>query len=432
MEEDSKTLTQEELNRLLGLAESYNEEREKKLGKLPFRYNVLEEVRVNENAHTRLLMRLLEYKRARQHFFDYLGKGFASLEMPNPKITAEKHRIDGLIQEEGKYAIIIENKVCGAVDQEGQLGRYIDLCVGDLKYEKEQIYILYLVDRPGKEPSEQTWVGYQEEFEGRTLVLSYTEDIIPWMQKFLDALESNKQEKEKLLLSGVTQYLDYLKMTFMNSHHIDMEEWLKEYIAEKVSRAKKVSHDKAELSERQIIDALTPDIDVLKVLLSDAKRLRARSYLEIWKGEIEDSYKKKAENVSVSQALEGENLDYPKIRIPYQLDEDEAPFDVLVEFGVEEDKVYVGLSKYRNATAKQDSSLREKLEKGLWEGSPEDPAWHPTNKTEKDIAKKRGWYGWCEVEPDKAMPIFDKLVTALEGEEEGLKATPVPAGKAEK
>ena len=55
-----------------------------------------------------------------------------------------------------------------------------------------------------------------------------------------------------------------------------------------------MSHDKAELSERQIIDALTPDIDVLKGLLSDAKRLRARSYLKIWKGEIEDSYKKKS------------------------------------------------------------------------------------------------------------------------------------------
>ena len=426
MEDDSKTLTQEEVNRLLGLAKSYNEEREKKLSELPFFYNILEEVQVNENAHTRLLMRLLQYELARTDFFTYLeGKGFASLTMSKPKITVEKHRIDGLIQD-GNYAVIVENKVCGAVDQEGQLGRYINLCVEDLKYEKEQIYILYLVDRPGKEPSEQTWEDYEEEFENRTFVLSYTEDIIPWMQKFLDALESNKQEKEKLLLSGVTQYLDYLKMTFMNSHHIDMEEYLKEYIAEKVSRAEKVPHDKAELSERQIIDALTPDIDVLKVLLSDAKRLRARSYLEIWKGEIEDSYKKKAENVSVSQAIEGENLDYPKTRIPYQLDEDEAPFDVLIEFGVEEDKVYVGLSKHQKATAKQDSSLREKFEKGLSERSPEDPAWHPTSKIEKDIAKRRGWYGWCEVEPDEAMPVLRDLICMLK--KRG--ATPVPAGKA--
>jgi hypothetical protein len=423
MEDDSKALTQEEVKDLLDLLEKYRKEREKKLAELPF-FNILEEVRVNENAHTRLLMRLLEYEEARTHFFNYLNpkyKGFNPPNISNPEITAEKHRIDGLIQEEGKYAIIIENKVCGAVDQEGQLGRYINLCVEDLKYKKEQIHILYLVDRPGQEPSEQTWDGYKEEFKGRTLVLSYTEDIIPWMQKFLDALESNKQEKEKLLLSGVTQYLDYLKMTFMNSHHIDMEEWLKGYIAEN----KKVSRrDKAELSERQIIDALTPDIDALEVLLSDAKRLRARSYIKIWEEAI---YEKNGGNVSVSQALEEENLDYPKIRIPYQLDEDKAPFDVLVEFGVKVDKVYVGLSKHHKATAKQDLSLREKFEKGLSERSPEDPAWHPTSKIEKDIAKRRGWYGWCEVEPDETMPTFDKLVAALVS-----KAKPVPAESAEK
>lgn len=422
MEEDSKALTQEEVKDLLDLVEKYRKEREQKLGELSFFYNILEEVRVNENAHTRLLMRLLEYEEARTHFFDYLKpkcKGFASLTMSKSKITVEKYRIDGLIQKEGEYAIIIENKVCGAVDQERQLGRYIHECVG-LGYAEDQIYILYLVDRPGKEPSEQTLEDYKEEFKGRTLVLSYTEDIIPWMQKFLDALESNKQEKEKLLLSGVTQYLDYLKMTFMNSHHIDMEEWLKGYIA----KNKKVSRrDKAELSERQIIDALTPDIDALEVLLSDAKRLRARSYIKIWEEAI---YEKNGGNVSVSQALEGENLDYPKIRIPYQLDEDKAPFDVLVEFGVKVDKVYVGLSKHHKATAKQDLSLREKFEKGLSERSPEDPAWHPTSKIEKDIAKRRGWYGWCEVEPEETMPTFDKLVAALVS-----KATPVPAEKAE-
>ena len=420
MEDDSKTLTQEEVNRLLGLAKSYNEEREKKLSELPFFYNIWEEVQVNENAHTRLLMRLLQYELARTDFFTYLeGKGFASLTMSKPKITVEKHRIDGLIQD-GNYAVIVENKVCGAVDQDRQLGRYIETCTS-LGYRENQIYVLYIVDRPGKEPSEQTWGGYKEEFEGRTLVLSYTEDIIPWMQKFLDALESNKQEKEKLLRSGVVQYLDYLKMTFMNSHHIDMEEWLKEYVAGKVSS------DKAKRSERRIIDVLTPDIDAWEVLLSDAKRLRARSYLAIWNDDIKAVYEGKYGNVSVSQALEGENLDYPQIRIFYQLDEDKAPFDVLVEFGVKEDKVYIGLSKHHNATAKQDSSLRKKFEKGLSEGSPKDPAWHPTNKTEKDIAQRRGWYGWWEVEPDEAKPTFDKLVATLVS-----KAEPVQAENAEK
>ena len=84
MGKSSKALTQDEVERLLeDLVETYRKEREKKLSKLPFRYNVLEEVRVNENAHTRLLMRLLEYEPARTDFFKYL-KGFASLTMSKP------------------------------------------------------------------------------------------------------------------------------------------------------------------------------------------------------------------------------------------------------------------------------------------------------------------------------------------------------------
>lgn len=422
MEEDSKTLRQEEVKDLLDLVEKYRKEREQKLGELPFFYNILEEVRVNENAHTRLLMHLLKHERAFTDFASWLEKEHP-LKQPlsmegRPLIDVEFNGIDGLIRERKKYAVIVENKVCGAVDQERQLGRYIEQCKR-LEYTEEQIHILYLVDRPGQEPSEQTWDGYKEEFKGRTLVLSYTEDIIPWMQKFLDALESNKQEKEKLLFSGVTQYLDYLKMTFMNSHHIDMEEWLKEYIA----KNKKVSRrDKAELSERQIIDALTPDIDALEVLLSDAMRLRARSYIKIWEDEIEGVYKKNGGNVSVFKDLTGEALNYPKIRIPYQLND--APFDVLVEFGVTEKKVYVGLGKHPNATNKeQDSLLREKLKKGPTKNSRKVSNW-----SLNQYGKKAGWYGWYEVDFDEAMTKFEKLVEALKE----LGAKPVPAESAEK
>lgn len=428
MGKSSKALTQDEVERLLDLVGTYRKEREQKLSELPFFYTVLKEVQVNENAHTKLLKSLVDYKPALLHFVAWI-KEKRALDLPisgedSPRITTEEDYIDMLIQEGGKYAVIVENKVCGAVDQDRQLGRYINDCVG-LGYKEHQIYVLYIVDRPGKEPTEQTWEGYKKRFKDRSLVLSYTEDIIPWMQKFLEELESSKKEDEKLLLSGVTQYLDYLKMTFMNSHHIDMEECLKEYIA----KNKKVS-DKAELSERQIIDALTPDIDVLKVMLSDAKRLRARSYLEIWKGEIEESYKdkKKAENVSVSQALEGENLDYPQIRISYQLDEDEAPFYVLVEFGVTEEEVYVGLGKHPNVTARQDATLRKKFEKGPSEASLKDSAWPHIGQEEKRIAEIRGWYGYYKVIDENAITKFKELVTALEEE---LGATPVPAEKAE-
>ena len=426
MGKPSKALTQDEVERLLDLVGTYRKEREQKLSELPFFYTVLKEVQVNENAHTKLLKSLIDYKPALLHFVAWIKEKHA-LDLPvsgdgSPEITTEDDYIDMLIQEGGNYAIIVENKVCGAVDQDQQLGRYINGCVG-LGYTETQIYILYLVDRPGKEPSEQTWGNYKESFKRRFLVLSYTEDIIPWMQKFLEELESSKKEDEKLLLSGVTQYLDYLKMTFMNSHHIDMEECLKKYVAGKVSSDKS---DKVELSERQIIDALTPDIDALEVLLSDAKRLRARSYIEIWKDAFEAAYKENGGNVSVSKDLTGGALDYPKIRIPYQLNK--APFYVLVEFGVTEKKVYVGLGKHPNVTARQDAALRKKFEKGPSEASLKDSAWPHICQKEKQIAERRGWYGYYNVIDENAITKFRELVDVLEE----LKATPVPAESAEK
>ena len=409
MGKPSKALTQDEVERLLDLVGTYRKEREQKLSELPFFYTVLKEVQVNENAHTKLLKSLVDYKPALLHFVAWI-KEKRALDLPisgedSPGITTEEDYIDMLIQEGGKYAVIVENKVCGAVDQDRQLGRYINGCVR-LGYTEKQIYILYLVDRPGKEPSEQTWGGYKESFKRRSLVLSDTEDIIPWMQKFLEELESSKKEDEKLLRSGVTQYLDYLKMTFMNSHHIDMEEWLKGYIARKESiELKKLSADK-------IKEVLKSDIDALEVLLSDAKRLRVRSYLEIWEGEIKESYKNNAENVSISKDLTGEALDYPKIRIPYQFND--APFDVLVEFGVEEDKVYVGACKRHAIEEGQDKLVKD----FLW----------PLDWSLNTCGENVGWYGYYSVGPGNAMPTFNKLVDVLE--ERGAK--PVPAEKAEK
>ncbi|MBF1314754.1 MAG: hypothetical protein HXM99_08165, partial [Porphyromonadaceae bacterium] len=164
----------------------------------------------------------------------------------------------------------------------------------------------------------------------------------------------------------------------------------------------------------------------LEVLLSDAKRLRARSYIEIWKDAFEAAYKENGGNVSVSKDLTGGALDYPKIRIPYQLNK--APFYVLVEFGVTEKKVYVGLGKHPNVTARQDAALRKKFEKGPSEASLKDLAWPSIGQKEKQIAERRGWYGYYNVIDENAITKFRELVDVLEE----LGATPVAAGKAEK
>ena len=157
---------------LLDLVEKYRKKREENMDN-HFSLSVLDGVHIDENAHTRLLMYLLKNIPVLSSFLDLLkrkNKEFGPIKIHDPKIDIEKYRIDGLIHEEwkgGKYAIILENKVCGAIDQERQLERYIDICKSELEYDDHNIYILYLVDRPGKEPSNQTWGKYQEKFKSR-------------------------------------------------------------------------------------------------------------------------------------------------------------------------------------------------------------------------------------------------------------------------
>lgn len=404
MEDDSKALTQEKAKFLLDLAKSYNEEREEELGKLPFRYNVLEEVRVNENAHTRLLMRLLEYGEARTHFFDYLKpkcKGFASLTMSKPKITAEKHRIDGLIQEEGEYAIIIENKVCGAVDQEGQLGRYINLCVGDLKYEKEQIHILYLVDRPGTEPSEQTWVdNNKEEFSDRLLVLSYKDDIIPWLERLRNTLdiETDDREKTELLRSGITQYLEYLKQLFTTNQYKEMKKELRGFVEEQLGLNNEASEKKKELLKKEV-----QSIDRLKSVLNE---LLCNSYVDCWRADLKEKHGLTRQFSQVDEV-------YPKAGIYMQIDGVEFP--VLAEFAIEESRACIGIGCHEEEGDKIKTKLDERTKDGLKE-----------KVQMRNFGRSKFWYCWRYVEPDKAMEKFDELVDVLEE----LGAKPVPAEEA--
>ena len=406
MGKPSKTWTQEEAKGLLDLTKSYNEEREKKLGELPFRYNVLEEVRVNENAHTRLLMRLLEYEEARTHFFEYLKpkcKGFNPPDISNPEITVEKYRIDGLIQDRN-YAVIIENKVCGAVDQEGQLGRYINLCVGDLKYEKEQIYILYLVDRPGKEPSEQTWDGNKEEFSDRIRILSYKDDIIPWLEGLHNTLdiETDDREKTELLRSGITQYLEYLKQLFTTNQYKEMEKELRRFVEKELGLDKElVPEEKKDLLKKEV-----QSIDRLKSVLNE---LLCNSYVNCWRADLK-------ENRGLTRQFSQVDEVYPKAGIYMQIDGVEFP--VLAEFAIEESRACIGIWCHEEEGDKIKTKLDERTKDGLKE------------KVQMgNFGRSKFWYCWRYVDPDEAMTKFNELVAALEEE---LGAKPVPAESAEK
>lgn len=377
---------------LLGLVEKYHSKREEKLGELPFRYNVLEEVRVNENAHTRLLMRLLEYTPALLSFLAWLEKKytFHAPKVDKPKITAEKHRIDGLIQEERKYAIIIENKVCGAVEQEGQLGRYIDKC-RELLYDQSSIYILYLFNRPGNDPSPQTWGKYKaENFEGRYLVLSYKQDIIPWLKTFLKK-HKGTEEKTKVLREGVAQYLDYLRLLFKIDRYTTMKSELTQFLENELKLG----------SFQEPIALLEDKLKSIDELRAEVKRLLKYYRIKAWGKDTEREYR------SAKVFIDAEiGKRYTKFGIHYQLEG--ARFVALAEYDIEEDYVLVGLGCHQGASEKRLSNLIKAFENGPKKEDKPAKGW----KTKSQYNKL--WYGWYKVEPEEAMAKFNELVRYLE------------------
>ena len=93
----------------------------------PYNINIIDELHADENAHSRILMKLLQFNEDMSFpILDSLLKELGINEtILTPIFTSDaSDRIDLLIKDE-KYAIIVENKIHDALDQENQLNRYI-------------------------------------------------------------------------------------------------------------------------------------------------------------------------------------------------------------------------------------------------------------------------------------------------------------------
>lgn len=120
--------------------------------------NLFEIARLNENAHTRVIHMLLNYRREKMPIFlkSFLGKlsdNFENLskeELVNSKIEQQRDYIDCLIQV-GEYSIVVENKIHGARDQDQQLDNYI----AKAGKNKKLVYAAYLT-LTGGEPSKSS------------------------------------------------------------------------------------------------------------------------------------------------------------------------------------------------------------------------------------------------------------------------------------
>lgn len=213
-------MNEQQLSDLLKFASEFSSIKEEEQKKLPFHLNLVDQLHINENAHSRILMHLLSYKNDNGKYvfltslIDLIKEkqsgDFGKITIESPQITQEKERIDLWVRD-NDYAIIFENKIYNAADQDAQISRYINKTKEGLRnYREEDIYVVYLSQYP-KEPELQSWGEYKDSFRSRYVNLSFCYDILPWLK---DKILPTIKYKELFLQTAIIQYIDYLEGLF--------------------------------------------------------------------------------------------------------------------------------------------------------------------------------------------------------------------------
>ena len=246
--------------------------------------NIITELHANENAHSRILRMFLQYDDDTKNY--PVLKRFleipkiknvlsSSVVFKSPYFANEQERIDVLIEEPRSFAVIVENKIKGATDQERQLERYIK-SVNAHGVPYDNIYAIYLTDSGDKEVSDLSFtdvakecLGYKDENDmGRFVPMNYRYDILPWLEK---EVLPNCIEKEELLISALKQYIDYLKCMF----GIIENEEQKILIMEKLKKEIGISGNDIESVEKCF--KTIEELDCLKQKVTDIKEDLARN-----------------------------------------------------------------------------------------------------------------------------------------------------------
>lgn len=251
--------------------------REKEKSRLPYNFNIIDELHAYENAHTRLLLKILSYNKNREYPYlrsflkmvdNRCDSGFPVDKVSNPIIKFNSENIDGLIEDgTGAYSIIIENKINFAADQEKQIERYYTT-VRSHGIEDCNIYVIYLtLDGNKKVSSFSLPETLEKELGKRFINMNYRDDILPWLRQ--DVLPEIKIT-ETLFESGILQYIDHLEGRLcMRESEQPIRNAMNNAIKEKLGM------DKLSVSEQW--KNLSEKVESVGVLLRD---------LENFKGEI--------------------------------------------------------------------------------------------------------------------------------------------------
>ena len=275
--QNDKTMTKEDI---ISIANELANQRNKAKHQKP--YNVFTAWNMGENDHTKLLLALLRYQddrgrypllnsflnrftKGRDRMIYYQHPSNVSIRF-NPRYDKDaKHSsIDGLIMfsvnnNKKRIAVIIENKIFDAPDQQNQIRRYIKHMMQDEKIEKGNVWVLYLTGDGTKEVDKISYNPRNEnddtDIGHRFVALSYKEDVINWLKT--DVLETRTYPEA--LTSIVRAYVESLEKDLFCED--EQDELLKNLLCKILIK----HHNLKKLSEEDICTLYSFRDDVQKI-----------------------------------------------------------------------------------------------------------------------------------------------------------------------
>jgi len=233
---------------------------------LPYHLNIIDELHINENAHSRILSKLLQYQENERYIF--LKKFFEHCDLPlqpeKPEISTEKQRIDILIMDKSAgYAVIIENKVNYAEDQNAQIKRYVDKVIKH-GISEDKIYVLYLTRWGRKIVSEKSLPNdLKGKLDKRYKPINFNNHILPW----LNSLIGFCRFKDTQLIAAIQQYTDFIK-GFLNQRNDTQK--IYQIMKKEITKLLKLT-DKNRIERYHIIDEKLDEIANLQNQLNNMK-----------------------------------------------------------------------------------------------------------------------------------------------------------------
>lgn len=410
---------QDNRNIILEMANNFSSDYVAKFKELNYHINVIEELHINENGHSRILCKLLQYSNGGGYVFleSFLNliktknKNFTIKEVGQPDITQEKRRIDLWVRG-NNYAIIFENKVCNAADQDTQLQRYIEITEEHCPL--ENIYIVYMPENE-KEPADYSWGNYKDIFKDRYVCMRFNNIILDWLQNLLKSRIVD-WEKEVELYTAITQYTEYLKGLYGETTEymekqkmiITLEQTIKKHLAPNFDELKALEQintlsttistldEMSGTRDESLIEAINNDNQILDALRERLVALKDDAYNRLFTEKREQLIRKYPN-------LKFRDEGYVYLLLPYKGEYGEFSLSLWSE----RSNVYIYLSSANGIMGRNGDTFKELRQNKYFDDSTRWNYWHKVDFSDEKIVKE---LENLEKILDEVMKVIDNFV----------------------